>query len=336
MYRSGDRGILRSTGELEFLGRADYQIKVRGVRIELGEVESRLREFPGVIEAVAIPWKNHTGVTELDAHVHGFATPEVTAAELRAHLQRVLAGGRRAGQAAHRRERFPPTPAGKIDRRALAASLPPGPMGCAPFVAPRTPSTGVSSPRRSPKCSAKLKSGSTTSSWRWAAHIAGRGARRLAARPAPRGERLELTAVLGIRARLARDLRRARERRRAEPTISRLPALLRLLESDAVLDPRIAPRAAPTVPAPLQSVLPVTGARPASLRWRFRCSLGQECADARRKPVFVCSGAGAVNVQRPRAAAQRRGQTFRSSACAVDASRSGGARVVSACRHRQA
>ncbi len=46
MYRTGDRGRLRPCGGLEFLGRVDYQLKVGGVRVELGEIEGRLREVP--------------------------------------------------------------------------------------------------------------------------------------------------------------------------------------------------------------------------------------------------------------------------------------------------
>src|SRR5262249_18784402 len=61
MYRTGDRGVLRASGELEFLGRADYQIKVNGVRIELGEIETRIREVPGVVEAIVVAHKNDAG-----------------------------------------------------------------------------------------------------------------------------------------------------------------------------------------------------------------------------------------------------------------------------------
>jgi amino acid adenylation domain-containing protein/thioester reductase-like protein len=135
MYRSGDRGILRSTGELEFLGRADYQIKIRGVRIELGEIESRLREHSGVVEAIVVAQKNKAGEMELDAHVM-VSSHAVTTAQLRAHLERVLPAAAVPARM-HVVDRFPLTPAGKIDRRALAAAT--APAERPQFVAPQTP-----------------------------------------------------------------------------------------------------------------------------------------------------------------------------------------------------
>ncbi|GGN93902.1 hypothetical protein GCM10011579_092850 [Streptomyces albiflavescens] len=51
LYRTGDLGRVNADGDLEFLGRADTQIKIRGQRIEVGEVEAALRRCPGVIEA---------------------------------------------------------------------------------------------------------------------------------------------------------------------------------------------------------------------------------------------------------------------------------------------
>ncbi len=123
MYRTGDRGILGAGGDLQFLGRADYQIKVNGVRIELGEIETRLRELPGVVEGVVVAQKNHAGETELDAHVM-VTSSAVTAEALRAHLQLVIPLAAVPARF-HVVDRFPLTPAGKIDRRALAARVTP-------------------------------------------------------------------------------------------------------------------------------------------------------------------------------------------------------------------
>ena len=53
IYRTGDWGVRRKNGYIEFLGREDNQVKVRGHRIELGEIESILQQYPGVVNAVA-------------------------------------------------------------------------------------------------------------------------------------------------------------------------------------------------------------------------------------------------------------------------------------------
>ncbi len=50
LYRTGDLGRLLPTGEIQFLGRRDHQVKIRGVRVELGEVEAVLEEHPAVQE----------------------------------------------------------------------------------------------------------------------------------------------------------------------------------------------------------------------------------------------------------------------------------------------
>jgi amino acid adenylation domain-containing protein/thioester reductase-like protein len=134
MYRSGDRGAVRSNGELEFLGRADYRVKVQGVRIELGEIEARLREHDGVVEAVAVAKTGATGDTELDAHVM-VSSADVTSGMLTQHLRATLPPAAVPARV-YVVDRFPLTPAGKIDRRALASG--PAQVERTPFVAART------------------------------------------------------------------------------------------------------------------------------------------------------------------------------------------------------
>jgi amino acid adenylation domain-containing protein/thioester reductase-like protein len=135
MYRTGDLGVLRAGGDLEFLGRADQQLKVNGVRVELGEIEARLRELPGLVEGVVVPRTNSAGEIELEAYVIA-SSSEMTPARVREHLERSL---QRPTVPARIRllERLPLTAAGKIDRRALgAAKTPDAPR--ADYVAPRS------------------------------------------------------------------------------------------------------------------------------------------------------------------------------------------------------
>ncbi|HEX3776839.1 MAG TPA: amino acid adenylation domain-containing protein [Polyangiaceae bacterium] len=92
-YRTGDRGRLSEDGWLEILGRNDFQIKLRGMRVELAEVEHALRHAPGVREAVAAAKESADGEKILVAYyvpdvVNGTNGPEKTArvAAIRQHL----------------------------------------------------------------------------------------------------------------------------------------------------------------------------------------------------------------------------------------------------------
>ncbi|HEX6749443.1 MAG TPA: amino acid adenylation domain-containing protein [Longimicrobium sp.] len=108
------------TGVLEYLGRLDQQVKLRGFRIEPGEVESALLAHPGVAEAVAIV-RHDGGDARLVAYVvaaAGGAAPEP--AELRAHLRERLPDYMVPG-AFVALDAFPLTGSGKVDRRALPA-----------------------------------------------------------------------------------------------------------------------------------------------------------------------------------------------------------------------
>lgn len=77
LYKTGDLARLLPDGTVEFLGRADFQIKLRGYRIELGEIEARLAEHPGVQQAVVTARQNGAGEKYLAAYVvPGDATGE--------------------------------------------------------------------------------------------------------------------------------------------------------------------------------------------------------------------------------------------------------------------
>src|SRR6185295_9247785 len=68
MYRTGDLARWRHDGEIEYLGRIDRQVKIRGHRIELGEIQERLRSHPGVRDAVVVAQADETGEKRLVAY----------------------------------------------------------------------------------------------------------------------------------------------------------------------------------------------------------------------------------------------------------------------------
>ncbi|MER6447514.1 amino acid adenylation domain-containing protein [Streptomyces venezuelae] len=81
LYRTGDLGRVNADGDLEFLGRADTQIKIRGQRIEVGEVEAALRRCPGVVEA-AVKVHNGPAGASLVGYVSRAGGPDGTAVVL--------------------------------------------------------------------------------------------------------------------------------------------------------------------------------------------------------------------------------------------------------------
>ncbi|HEY3570033.1 MAG TPA: amino acid adenylation domain-containing protein [Thermoanaerobaculia bacterium] len=122
LYRSGDLARYRPDGELEYLGRRDEQVKVRGFRIEPGEIEAALRAVSPVRAAVVLPRRDPSGVS-LVAYLEaapGMMTGTMTAGELRERLR-----GRLPDYMVPSGwvfvESMPRTVNGKLDRRALAA-----------------------------------------------------------------------------------------------------------------------------------------------------------------------------------------------------------------------
>jgi amino acid adenylation domain-containing protein len=117
LYRTGDRVRWLASGRLDFMGRVDNQVKVRGFRIEPGEIETRLAEHPAVSDAVVLVREDKPGDRRLVAYYLGEAV-EIEA--LRAHLSQRLPEYM-VPAAYLRLERLPLTPNGKVDRRALPA-----------------------------------------------------------------------------------------------------------------------------------------------------------------------------------------------------------------------
>jgi len=90
IYRTGDLARYLPDGELVCLGRIDDQVKVHGVRVELGEVEMALRSMAGVRDAVVTPWEDANGDIQLAAHVIPAEPGGLTAVAIRAHLRQQL------------------------------------------------------------------------------------------------------------------------------------------------------------------------------------------------------------------------------------------------------
>ncbi|HUG60371.1 MAG TPA: condensation domain-containing protein, partial [Methylomirabilota bacterium] len=123
LYRTGDMAHIRRDGTLEYLGRADDQMKIRGFRVEPGEVEAALRRVPGV-SAAAVVAQTGAGLrdTRLVAHVVRDGGGDAAAAEeLRAALSRLLPD-HMVPAAFLFPDALPVTAGGKIDRRALTAA----------------------------------------------------------------------------------------------------------------------------------------------------------------------------------------------------------------------
>ncbi|KGS11907.1 hypothetical protein OA77_24665, partial [Pseudomonas coronafaciens] len=120
MYRSGDLGRWLADGNIEYLGRNDDQVKIRGFRIELGEIESQLSECPWVREAVVLVREHSPGDKRLVAYLTAQEGAVLSAAQLREQLSQGLADYM-IPSAFVTLARFPLTPSGKLDRRALPA-----------------------------------------------------------------------------------------------------------------------------------------------------------------------------------------------------------------------
>lgn len=121
IYRTGDRARWKLNHELDFLGREDFQIKIRGFRVELAEIEKTALTYPGVNEALVLSHKDHNSIeyrlhcylgTEGEFNVESFR--EYLADQLPSHM---------LPSAVWSISQLPLTANGKIDRNALSAMV---------------------------------------------------------------------------------------------------------------------------------------------------------------------------------------------------------------------
>src|SRR5713101_2723987 len=141
LYFTGDLGVMRPDGCLMHLGRKDFQVKIRGHRIETGEVESALSKLDSVKAAVVHAQPDRNGEQRLVAYV--VTAPGRTAImnELRCELAQTLPEFMMPSSFVFL-EDFPLLPNGKIDRRALPVPTVDRPVLAVPYTAPRHPLEG--------------------------------------------------------------------------------------------------------------------------------------------------------------------------------------------------
>ncbi|MDU9026065.1 amino acid adenylation domain-containing protein, partial [Pseudomonas corrugata] len=118
LYKTGDLGRWLANGALEYLGRNDFQVKIRGLRIEIGEVEAALALCPGVREVVVIAREDHPGQPESKRLVAYVCGEPVPAEQLRNALLKHLPEYMVPSAFVHL-DALPLTANGKLDRRAL-------------------------------------------------------------------------------------------------------------------------------------------------------------------------------------------------------------------------
>jgi len=137
LYKTGDIARFHNDGNIEYLGRRDGQVKIRGNRVELGEIDSIIMENGAIRDAVTIVWDTQPGEERLIAYVapHDGPLDEAALREfMKGRLPRYMVPSRLVEL-----DELPRTTSGKIDRRALPAPAQPAATALAKPVQPRTP-----------------------------------------------------------------------------------------------------------------------------------------------------------------------------------------------------
>jgi acyl carrier protein len=138
MYRTGDLVRYRGDGALEFIGRADRQLKIRGNRVELGEIEAVLRQYPQLRDAVVVPQRDGPMGSSLAAYVVPRPGATVDLNSLRAYAHQSLLDAM-VPSAWTIVEDLPTTTSGKLDRNALPKPDYDGAAHTPAAESPRTP-----------------------------------------------------------------------------------------------------------------------------------------------------------------------------------------------------
>jgi amino acid adenylation domain-containing protein len=121
LYRTGDLARWLDDGAIEFVGRKDEQLKIRGYRVEPAEIEQKLLEFAGIRQAAVVGRKSKDGIVDLVAFLVADGAADVKA--LRSHLRTSLPEYMIPTDCVAL-EALPLTPSGKVDRRKLLQSAP--------------------------------------------------------------------------------------------------------------------------------------------------------------------------------------------------------------------
>ncbi|MGK7915263.1 MAG: amino acid adenylation domain-containing protein [Prochloraceae cyanobacterium] len=138
IYRTGDRGRYLPDGNIEFLGRADFQIKLRGYRIEPGEIEAALGKHPQIKAAVVTLIGEQNSDKRLIAYLTPTSDQEVPVEELRSYLSKKLPEYA-IPSVFHWLESLPLSVNGKVDRKALLSLELLESSSDRPIIPPRNP-----------------------------------------------------------------------------------------------------------------------------------------------------------------------------------------------------
>lgn len=138
LYRTGDLGKYQPNGAIEFVGRIDQQVKVRGCRIELKEIEAVLMRHSSVREAVVVAAEDERGQKQLEAYVAPAKERNVTAAELKRHLKDNLPPYM-IPAIIEIKDELPKTAHGKVDRKTISADKRKGTKVRGSYAVARTP-----------------------------------------------------------------------------------------------------------------------------------------------------------------------------------------------------